>query len=73
MAKWQEMYNVHNLRLAKGAFRIAISWDKAGFKVNCNGCVLKKRYEDLAQAKEAGYRLARKMAAEVICELEDMI
>ena len=70
MDNWTEFYNCHKLVIAR-TMTICVNWETGGFRVSFEGRKLKEPIRDLAQAKAAGIRLARKVANEILTELTE--
>ena len=70
MAKWTDYnYGATGLTLARGVMRVVVSWDGGGYKVSCAGRSLKKKFMDIERAKKGGEDLARRIANEMIKDL----
>ena len=65
MMEWTERYNCHTLQLTRGVW-VHVNWEKGGFVVSCLSRRLKAQIMELGDAKQAGIRLARKIAQEVL-------
>lgn len=66
---WSEQYNCHSCRV--GRFTLNVNWTSGGYQVSFGRyATLKNVIPDLAEAKTAGVRLARKVLTEALTALD---